>query len=220
MKANRYRWTLLGLPQVYSCVTTVLLLVCLVCFSCIVDVLDTVGLRDGNIDEDGAMLVLGPNGLLDAFALTRELSGPMEGREWELIGEDFNTQFGIYATFDSSNYAGTIIAIGNGILTQFSVSLNRSDNAPNERQTLTVELPNFSFDFEVDISTQGDSAFQSIGIALEDERLVITVNCSVTDIIPVEFDVGNLPSDSAGVTIFTEPTTVRMLYICLSQLDM
>ena len=182
------------------------------CFSCIVDVLDTVGLRDGNIDEDGAMLVLGPNGLLDAFALMRELSGPMEGREWELIGEDFNTQFGIYAIFDSSNYAGDIISIGNGILTQFSLSLNSSEDAPNEKQTLTIALPNFSFDFEVDIPTQGDDAFQSIGIALEDERLVITVNCTVADIIPVEFDVGNLPSDDAGITIFTEPTTVCLLH--------
>ena len=191
--------------------SSVLLLLCLVFppLHHIVDVLDTVGLRDGNIDEDGASLVTGPNGLPDAFALTRGLSGLAEGRQWELIGADFDTQFGIYTTFDSFNYAGTILSIGNGILDQFSLSLNKSTDAPNETQTLTIVLPNFSFDFNVDTPPQDGGAFQSIGVAMEDGRLVITVNCTVVDIIPVEFDVGNLPSDGVDVTIFSEPTSVR-----------
>ena len=174
-----------------------------------VDVLDAVGLRDGNLEEDGASLALGPNGLLDAFTLTQELTAPTTGREWELIRADFDTQFGIYTTFDALDYSGTIISISDGVLSEFVLSLNSSAEELNNTQTLIVTLPNFSFDFDVEIPSQGDSGFQSIGIALEDERLLIIVNCTVIDIIPVEFAVGNLPDRDANIAIFSDPTTVR-----------
>lgn len=178
---------------------------------CTVDILNVVGLRDGNTQEDGATVVPGPTGLMDAFALTRELSAPINGREWELIGMDFDTQFGVYTSFDALNYVGSIISIRNGVLSEFSLSFNSSgDTATNETrtQTLSITLPRFSFDFDVEIPSQGNDAFQSIGIALEEGRLIVTVNCTVVDIIPVEFAVGELPSDRASVTIFSDPTIV------------
>ena len=138
----------------------------------------------------------------------------MEGREWELIGLDFDTQFGVYTTFDTLNYTGSIISISNGVLSEFILSLNNSGDL---LQTLSIRLPNFSFDFEVEIPLQGDDAFQSFGVALEEGRLIITVNCTVIDIISVESTVGNLPSEGATVTIFSEPTTVccqKHAYYC------
>ena len=176
---------------------------------CTVDILKTVGLRDGDIEEDGAFLVPGPNGFLDAFVLTEELSAPTNGREWELIGMDFDTQFGVYTTFDASDYTGSILEINNGVLSEFVLSLNSSAAAAmNDSKMLSIRLPNFSFDYDVEIPLQGENTFQSLGVALEEERLVITVNCSVIDIIPVEFAVGTLPTGGATVNIFSEPTTV------------
>ena len=175
---------------------------------CTVDVLNAVGLRDGNPEEDGASLAFGPSGSLDAFALTQELTAPTTEREWELIGADFDTQFGVYTTFDAVGYTGSIISISDGVLLEFVLSLNSSIEEINKTQTLSITLPNFSFDFDVEIPSQGDGGFQSIGIALEEGRLIVVVNCTVIDIIPVEFAVGSLPSEGANVAIFSEPTTV------------
>ena len=154
----------------------------------------------------------GPNGLPDAFALTQELSATVNGRTWELIGMDFDTQFGVYTTFDALNYKGTIISIRNGVLSEFSLSLNSSRGSEDEgqTQTLVIMLPNVSFDFEVEIPSKDSSVFQSIGVALEERRLIATVNCTVIDIIPVEFDVGELPMNGAAVSIFSDPTTVSL----------
>ena len=175
--------------------------------------MNAVGLQDGNAEENGASLAFGPNGLMDAFTLTQELVAPTTGREWELIRADFDTQFGIYVTFDALGYTGSIISISSGVLSEFILSLNSSEEAINEIQTLSITLPNFSFDFDVEIpSSQGNSGFQSIGIALEEGRLVIVVNCTVVDIIPVIFAVGNLPDETANVAIFSEPTTVSLCY--------
>ena len=180
-----------------------------------VDVLSAVGLRDGNTDEDGASLAFGPNGLLDAFTLTRELTAPTTGREWEFIRADFDTQFGIYTTFDALGYTGSIISISSGVLSEFVLLLNSSIEMTNGTQNLmlSIILPNFSFEYDVDIPSQGDSGFQSIGIAFEEGRLVIVVNCTVIDIVPVEFAVGTLPDESANVAIFSEPTTVSLCQI-------
>lgn len=180
-----------------------------------VDVLSAVGLRDGNTDEDGASLAFGPNGLLDAFTLTRELTAPTTGREWEFIRADFDTQFGIYTTFDALGYTGSIISISSGVLSEFVLLLNSSIEMTNGTQNLmlSIILPNFSFEYDVDIPSQGDSGFQSIGIAFEEGRLVIVVNCTVIDIVPVEFTVGTLPDESANVAIFSEPTTVSLCQI-------
>lgn len=152
----------------------------------------------------------GPTGLPDAFDLTQELSAPINGRIWELVGMDFDTRFGVYTTFDALNYDGTIISIRNGVLSEFSLSLNSSGDSADEAetQTLIITLPNFSFDFEVEIPSQDSNAFQSIGVALEEGRLIATVNCTVIDIIPVQFDVGELPMNESTVTIFSDPTTV------------
>ena len=175
-----------------------------------VDVLNAVGLRDGNTEEDGASPGFGPSGLLDAFTLTQELMAPTIGREWELIRADSDTQFGVYITFDTLGYTGSIISISNGILSEFILSLNSSAEAINKTQTLSITLPDFSFDYDVEIPSQGDSGFQNIGVALEEGRLVIVVNCTVINIIPVEFAVGNLPDEGANVAIFSEPTTVSL----------
>lgn len=121
---------------------------------------------------------------------------------------DFDTQFGVYTTFDVRNYDGTIISIRNGVLSKFSLTLNSSKSSADEGQTLIITLPNVSFDFEVEIPLQDSSAFQNIGVALEEGRLIATVNCTVIDIIPVEFDVGELPMNGSTVTIFSDPTTV------------
>ena len=172
-----------------------------------VDILNAVGLRDGNTEEDGASLAFGPNGLLDAFTLTQELAAPTTGKEWELIRADFDTQFGTYINFDALGYTGSIISISSGVLSEFVLSLNSSAEAINK--TLSISLPNFSFDYDVAIPSQDDSGFQSIGIALEEGRLVIVVNCTVVDIMPVDFAVGNLPG-GADVAIFSEPTTVSL----------
>jgi hypothetical protein len=174
--------------------------------------LNTVGLRDGNIEEGGASLSFGPDGLLDAFTLTQELGAPTTGREWELIRADFDTQFGIYVTFDALGYTGSIISIINESLSDFVLSLNSSEEAITETQTLSITLPNYSFDFEVEIPSQGDGGFQNIGVALEEGRLVVVVNCTVVDIMPVEFAIGNLPSTSVDIAIFSEPTTVSWCY--------
>lgn len=173
-----------------------------------VDILNAVGLRDGNVEEAGASLALGPNGLLDAYALTEELAAPTTGREWEFIRADFDTQFGIYLTFDALGYTGSIISIGDEDLSNFVLSLNSSAEVIDETQILRILLPNYSLYYDIEIPSQGDSGFQSIGIALEDERLIIVVNCTVVDIVPVEFAVGNLPNASVDVAIFSEPTTV------------
>ena len=123
---------------------------------------------------------------------------------------DFDTQFGVYTTFDALNYEGTIISIQNGVLSKFSLTMNSSRGSADEgqTQTLIVTLPNVSFDFEVEIPSQDRSAFQSIGVALEEGRLIATVNCTVIDIIPIVFDVGELPMNGSTVTIFSNPTTV------------
>ena len=175
-----------------------------------VDVLNAVGLRDGNVEEDDASLAFGPNGLLDAFTLTQELAAPTTGREWDLIRADFDTQFGIYVTFDALGYTGSIVSISNGVSSEFTLFLNSSAKTTNNTQTLSISLPLFSFDFEVGLPSQGESGFQSIGVALEEGRLVIVVNCTVVDIIPIEFAVGNLPDGGADVVIFSEPTTVSL----------
>ena len=135
---------------------------------------------------------------------------PTAGREWELIRADFDTQFGIQTTFDALGYTGSVISISSGVLSEFVLSLNSSTEMTTKTQTLSITLPNFSLDFDVAIPSQDDSGFQSIGIALEEGRLVVVVNCTVTDIIPTEFAVGNLPDAGADVAIFSEPTTVSI----------
>ena len=175
--------------------------------------MNAVGLRDGNIEEAGASLALGPNGILDAYALTEELAAPTTGREWELIRADFDTQFGIYLTFDSLGYTGSIVSIGDEDLSKFVLSLNSSAEVIDETQLLRILLPNYSLHYDVEIPSQGDSGFQSIGIALEEQRLVIVVNCTVVDIVPVDFAVGNLPNTSVDIAIFSEPTTVSFVLL-------
>ena len=179
--------------------------------------MNAVGLRDGNIEEAGASLAFGPNGLLDAYALTEELAAPTTGREWELIRADFDTQFGIYLTFDALGYTGSIVSIGDEDLSKFVLSLNSSAEVIDETQLLRVLLPNYSLHYDIEIPSQGDSGFQSIGIALEEQRLVIVVNCTVVDIVPVDFAIGNLPNASADIAIFSEPTTVSFVlnFVCV-----
>ena len=182
-----------------------------------VDVLNAVGLQDGDIEEAGASLAFGPNGVLDAYALTEELAAPTTEREWELIREDFDTQFGIYLTFDALGYTGSIVSIGDKDLSKFVLSLNSSAEVIDEIQLLSILLPNYSLYYDVEIPSQGDSGFQSIGIALEEQRLVIVVNCTVVDIVPVDFAVGNLPNANADIAIFSEPTTVSFMlkFVCV-----
>ena len=171
-----------------------------VSFCLAVDVLETVGVRQS---QDGVTTAIGPNGLEDAFALTRMFSGQTIGREWELIGIDFNTQFGVYIAFQAG-YNGSLLEITDGSQTLFYISLIDLGDLTAQ---LTVTLPGLT-SVNVNIPTSPDGMYQFIGIKLQLSRLVIIVNCTVEAIIPLEGAPEQLEATTSSIAIFNQPATV------------
>ena len=110
------------------------------CFA--VDVLDSVGLRDGDLLEDGATLAEGPSGTMDAFLLSRQLSAATNGTDWNILNAYFPQEFALYVVFNASQYTGSIVAINRGMSDEFNVAL-RGGNL-FMLNTAAIELSAFS----------------------------------------------------------------------------
>ena len=103
-----------------------------------IDVLGSVGLRDGDLLEDGATLAEGPSGTMDAFLLSRQLSAATNSTDWNILNAYFPQEFALYVVFNASQHTGSIVAINRGMSDEFNVALRTS---PLNTQTLIVTLP-------------------------------------------------------------------------------
>lgn len=82
--------------------------------------LSEVGLRNGNLSEDGATPAAGPSGAIDSFALTRALSAPTSSDQWQILAVDSNSSFSLFTELEASGYSGVVFSIGD----QLDVSLS------------------------------------------------------------------------------------------------
>ena len=177
-----------------------------------VDVLNSVGLRDGDIAEDGAVLVDGPSGEMDAFLLSRQLSAPTNSTDWDVVNSDFPREFALYVEFNASQYSGSIVAINRGMADEFNVALDTSSSA----QMLIITLPGLD-PVEIIVPPQMRSMFQIFGFKLENTILTVYVNCSLITILRLPASPQQLPiSNSSVVEIFEQPTTVSWLHLLLN----
>jgi len=164
-----------------------------------------VGLRDGDIAEDGAVLVDGPGGEMDAFLLSRQLSAPANSTDWDSLNSDFPREFALYVAFNASQYTGSIVAINRGLANEFNVALDTSSSD----QTLIITLPGLE-PVEIIVPSQMRSMFQIFGFKLESTVVTVYVNCSLVTILRLPTLPQQLPiSTTSVVEIFEQPTTVR-----------
>lgn len=167
------------------------------------------GLRDGDIAEDGAVLVDGPGGEMDAFLLSRQLSAPANSTDWDSLNSDFPREFALYVAFNASQYTGSIVAINRGLANEFNVALDTSSSD----QTLIITLPGLE-PVEIIVPSQMRSMFQIFGFKLESTVVTVYVNCSLVTILRLPTLPQQLPiSTTSVVEIFEQPTTVRCLQI-------
>ena len=181
-----------------------------------VDILESVGLRDGSLMEDGATLAEGPTRDLDAFRLSRPLSAFTNTSEWQILRNNFPSQFAFYAEFDASDfYNGTILSINDGAVGELSVAIN-SNPQHETTQTVTIQLPQSDPEVVL-IYILGDTepAYQRIGFTLRSRQLNLYHNCSLF----YRTRLDSLPLNKTAfapslVTIFGSPTRVSALYTC------
>ena len=175
-----------------------------------VDVLDTVGLRDGDLLEDGATLTEGPSGTMDAFLLSRQLSAATNGTDWNILNAYFPQEFALYVVFNASQYTGSIVAINRGMSDEFNVALRTS---PLNTQTLIVTLPGVD-PVEIIVPTQDNAVFQFIGVGLQGAVLTVFVNCTLVSTLRLPALPRQLPiSENSMVEVFEQPTTVSVPHL-------
>ena len=178
------------------------------CFT--VDVLDSVGLRDGDLLEDGATLAEGPSGTMDAFLLSRQLSAATNGTDWNILNAYFPQEFALYVVFNASQYTGSIVAINRGMSDEFNVALRTS---PLSTQTLIVTLPGVD-PVEIIVPTQDNAVFQFIGVGLQGAVLTVFVNCTLVSTLRLPALPRQLPiSEDSMVEVFEQPTTVSVPHL-------
>lgn len=167
-----------------------------------VDILEEVGLRDGNIIEDNATLAQSPDGSMNAFSLSTPLMAPTSSTEWDILASGFNRTFSLYTVLELSGYSGEILSIGS----QFQLSIRSTTSFGLTSHTLLVRLPGIASPVEVDIPPQ--SGYQSLGLRIHQGRLVILLNCEVLDTLPLESQMAALNITDENVSIFDHPVIV------------
>lgn len=171
------------------------------------DILELVGLDEAA--EDAASLVPGPTGRLDAFRLQHELNSSTSDLEWRLIGQDFPSQFGLYAVFNASDYEGSIFSIRDQSGLIFDVSLLRSAN--NSYNFLSVILPGLG-PFVIDIPSSANladrSSFRRLGLRLFRDQLLLIIDCQVVNFVDLDRPPVPLPVGDTTVEVFEEGAVV------------
>lgn len=167
-----------------------------------VDVLESVDIRQS---LEGVTLAIGPDGTTSAYSLSRSFSGATSGRNWELIGLDFRTQFSIYAVFQAPFYNGSILAVNNDSQTLFDISLHHFEDLDAQLRIVLPGVPSVA----IDVPNSPDNMYTFLGIKLENSRLVVIINCSVEAIIHLENTPEQLQTSLSTVTIFEQPAMVN-----------
>ena len=165
-----------------------------------VDILETVGLRDSTTSDNVVHF------------LTRPLSSPTNGSEWEGLDSNTTTDYSLFAAFNATTYTGTVIAINMDTLNEFSVKLNSSLALSGMLRTLTIKLPGLA-PLLIAIPTHEDSAeFLQLGVSLEGKMLSVVQNCTVVAAIWLtERPDALVISDDSVVEILDPPTAVSVL---------
>lgn len=164
------------------------------------------GLRNSNFPDSDAITINSSNNEDDAFFLRRELSGLTVGREWELIGTEFVSEFGLYIVFNSIEYDDSrILSITDedSVDSSLNVALLKSSDSSNP-DNLVITLPGLD-PIVIDIpSATEDSPFQRIGIRMKEGVLVVSLNCTLVDfvILPGGAAPNPLPVANGTVVIF------------------
>lgn len=176
-----------------------------------VDVLEFVGLRSGDLSSLDAMVATGPDGLLDAFFLERELNTSTFGPEWEQIADNFSTQFGFHVVFNASDYEGSIITITDGSGLIFDVSLGMSENSTDDVLAVTLPgLSTLSITIPASANLRDPSSFQSLGVRLNHYQLLVIVDCDVVNFVNLEDPSLPLPVADGDVRVFGGETIVSV----------
>lgn len=165
------------------------------------------------MSSEDASLALGPTGLLDAFSLERQLNTSTFGSEWQIIGADFPSQFGLFTVFNASQYEGSIISVSDDSEFIFDVSLRRSENSSDDSllvtlpglDTLTVIIPESA-------NLRDPFSFQSLGIRLSRYQLLVLVNCDVVNFVDLSDSPLPLPVSDGEVRIFDDEAIVSNSY--------
>ena len=177
------------------------------------DILDLVGLRSGDIPDSLVSIVPGPSGLLDAFSFQEELNTTTDDQEWELIGQDFPSQFGLYTVFNASEYEGSIFSViskTNDVI--FDVSLWRSEYKNGD--DLVIMLPGlseFTVEIPASVNFRDQSSFQTLGIRLFHYQLLVIIDCIVVNFVNLEEPPLPLPVEDNRVEVFSGGATVSSI---------
>lgn len=174
-----------------------------------VDVLDYIGLRSGNFSSEDASLTTGPTGMLDAFMLERQLNESTTGLEWQVIGEDFPDQFGLYTIFNASDYEGSIISVRNGSAFAFDISLRRDVNSSDDILFVTLPgLETLRITIPASAGLRGSQSFSSLGVRLTCCQLLVLVNCVVVNFVDLPEPYLPLPVFEGEVSVFDDEAVV------------
>ena len=170
------------------------------CIYSTVDILETVGLRDSTTSDNVIHF------------LTRPLSSPTNGSEWEGLDPNTTTDYSFFAAFNATTYTGTVIAINMDTQNEFSVRLNSSLASSEMLRILTIRLPGLA-PLLIAIPTPDDSTeFLQLGVSLEGKMFSVVQNCAVVAAIWLtERPDALVISDDSVVEIFDPPTAVSDL---------
>ena len=178
-------------------------------FSTAVDLLRSVGLRNNNLLTSDAVPTVGPTNALDALILQTDFSAPIGGADWNLIGANLPSEFGIFTIFNSLRYRGLIFSINtsNSTFTPLRISLENSTTSP-ELNSLVISLPGLT-PLSIDVPTATpDSPFQRIGIRLKNSLLVVSLNCTVVGFITLTQAPDPLQVANATLMVFESQAIV------------
>lgn len=131
------------------------------------------------------------------------------GLEWELIGAEFTSQFGLYTVFNASEYEGSIISISSESGFMFDVSLRRSKNSTQDYLSVTLpRLKTLRIYIPESVNLRSSSSFQSIGLRLKHYHLLVIVNCTVVNFIDLPQPSQPLPVADGVVQVFGDEAIV------------
>ena len=180
----------------------------------VVDILSSAGLSldvagsDFQLETDLADIVKGPTGKLDSFELKDDLNTTTSDLEWQLIMQNFPSQFGLYIIFDPSNYEGSIFTIHNGSDVFFDVSLFTSVNGS---RVVSVTLPGLGTSFlEIpeNVNFLNGSSYRRLGIRLFKYQLLAIVDCEIVSFVNLEQLPDPLPVGTTTVEALEEGAKV------------
>ena len=174
------------------------------------------GLRSGSVPANLASLVTGPSGQLDAFRFQDELNTSTGTLEWELIGQDFPSQFGLYTVFNASEYEGSIFSVSFGFEVIFDVSLSKLENSSID--ALFITLPGLSM-LTIKIPESADfrdsSSFRTLGIRLAHYQLLVIIDCMVVSFVRLEQPPLPLLVENSRVEAFSGGAIVSVWWDCV-----